>query len=239
MGKYIIAGLKTEFEPRYEFLRERAKAYEADFDSSETDIKIEITEELLAAKKLEIPQMSIENHEYFWTGQAFNSRLMDYNGIMLHSSCVEKDGYAYLFSADSGTGKSTHTHLWLKNIPGTRIINDDKPALIKENDIWYACGTPFSGKTDENVNEKVPVRAIVFIKRGLENKVEKMPVDEAIKPLFGQIIRSRFEKRAFKMLESIDSILRSVPVFSLECNMDDEAAWASYNGIERLIKNED
>lgn len=239
MGKYIIAGLKTEFDVKYDVLRGRVKAYEADFDSSETDIKIELSDEYLSRKKEEIPQMSIANHEYFWTGNAFNVRLMDYNGIMLHSSCVEKDGYAYLFSADSGTGKSTHTHLWLKNIPGTRIINDDKPALIKENDVWYACGTPFSGKTDENLNVKVPVRAITFIKRGTENKVSKMPVEEAIKLLFGQTIRSTFENRAFKSLEAVDSLLRSVPVFSLECNMDDDAAITSYNGIERLIRNED
>ncbi len=239
MGKYIIAGLKTEFDVKYDVLRERAKAYEADFDSSETDIKIEISEEYLNKKKEEIPQMSLANHEYFWTGNAFNIWLMDHNGIMIHSSCVEKDGYAYLFSADSGTGKSTHTHLWLKNLPGTRIINDDKPALIKENDIWYACGTPFSGKTNENLNVKVPVRAITFIKRGTENKVSRLPVNEAVKLLFGQTIRSSYEERAYKSLEAVDSILRSVPVFSLECNMDDDAAFASYNGIERLIKDED
>lgn len=239
MGKYIIAGLKTEFETRYDFLRERAKEYEADFDSSEADIKIRLSDEYLEKRKEEIPQMSMDRHEYFWTGQAFNSYLMDFNGVMIHSSCVEKDGYAYLFSADSGTGKSTHTHLWIKNLPGTRIINDDKPALIKENGVWYACGTPFSGKTDENLNVKVPVRAITFIKRGEENKVSKLPVSEAVKLLFGQTIRTSYENRAHKLLEAVDSILRSVPVFSLECNMDDDAAFTSYNGIERLIKDED
>ena len=83
------------------------------------------------------------------------------------------------------------------------------------------------------------MRAITFIKRGTENKVSKMPVEEAIKLLFGQTIRSAYEDRALKSLEAVDSILRSVPVFSLECNMDDDAAITSYNGIERLIRNED
>ncbi len=238
MGKYIIAGLKTEFEPRYDLLRERAKEYEADFDSSETDIKIKIEEEFLKRKREQYPQLNAANHEYFWVGNAFNVKLLDYDGIMLHSSCVEKDGYAYLFSADCGTGKSTHTHLWLKNLSGTRIINDDKPVLIKENGIWCACGTPFSGKTDENCNVKVPIRAIVFIKRGEENKVSKIPVSEAIKLLFKQTIRSIDAQRAMKSLELVDSVLRSVPVFSLECNMDDDAAFVSYNGIERLINDE-
>ncbi len=238
MGKYIIAGLKTEFEPRYDYLRKRAREYEADFDSAETDITIEVGEDLIEEKRKEIPGMPIDQHEYFWTGQIFNACLLNYGGLMLHSSCVEKDGYAYLFSADSGTGKSTHTHLWLKNLSGTRIINDDKPALIKQDGVWYACGTPFSGKTDENINTRVPVRAIVFIKRGQENKVEKLSTTESIKLLLGQTIRSKYEDRAINLLEAVDSILRSVPVFSLECNMDDEAAIASYNGIERLIKNE-
>ncbi len=238
MGKYIIAGLKTEIDIHYDFLKKKVKEYEADFDSSETDVKILVDDDFLQMKCDEMPGLTIEQHEYLWVGQAFNSRLLDYGGIMLHSSCVEKDGYAYLFSADSGTGKSTHTHLWLKNLSGTRIINDDKPALIKENDAWYACGTPFSGKTDENTNAKVPIRAIVFIKRAKENKVERLPINEAIKLLFGQTIRSKIEERAMVTLEAVDSILRSVPFFSLECNMDDEAAIVSYNGIERLIKNE-
>ena len=239
MGKYIIAGLKTEFEPRYDFLRERAKAYEADFDDSEIDFKTVLSDEYLQKRFEEAPYLPIEQHEYFWLGQVFNNNLIDFNGIMLHSSCVEKDGYAYLFSADCGTGKSTHTHLWLKNLPGTRIINDDKPILIKENDIWYAYGTPFSGKTDENLDVKVPIRAITFLKRGSENKVSKLPVNEAVKLLFGQTIRPARQDRAIKVLEAVDSVLRSVPVFSLECNMDDEAAFASYNGIERLINDED
>ena len=85
---------------------------------------------------------------------------------------------------------------------------------------------------------KVPVRAITFIKRGLENKVERLSTDEAIKLLFGQVIRTKQEDRAFKVLEAVDSILKSIPVFSLECNMDDDAAITSYNEIERLINDE-
>ena len=85
---------------------------------------------------------------------------------------------------------------------------------------------------------KVPVRAITFIKRGLENKIERLSTNEAIKLVFGQIIRTKYEDRAFKTLEVIDSILKNIPVFSLECNMDDDADITAYNGIERLINDE-
>lgn len=239
MEKYIIAGLKTQYHVRYDRLREQSRKYEADFDSSETEIIAEVTEEMIQKK---VDETQINNKamwEYMLTGHFFYKALLNYDGFMLHSSCVEKDGFAYLFSANSGTGKSTHTHLWLKNLSGTRIINDDKPALLLENGIWYACGTPFSGKTNENVNAKVPLRAVVFIKRGEENRVKRISTAEAIKLLYEQTIKISDKGLLIKTLELIDNLLTNVPAFELECNMDDGAAIASYNGIERLIKNED
>lgn len=239
MEQFIIAGLKTEYIVRCSLLQRRSEKYRAEFDSSEVDIRIDLTEDFLHQKNKEYPEISFEETEYMWTGSGFYNQLIDYNGIMLHSSCVEKDGFAYLFSARSGTGKSTHTHLWLKNLSDTRIINDDKPALLLENGVWYACGTPFSGKTDENQNIKVPVRAIVFIKRAEKNKVEKLPVPDSVKLLFEQTIRPNNKNSAEKMLSLVDSLLTSVPVFSLECNMEDDAAITSYTEIERILKNED
>lgn len=235
MKKYIIAGLKTEYYVRGELLRERSEPYEADFDSADTQIRIDIKEEFLKKKKDEVPYLSLDEHEYMWTCEAFYSELLKHNGMMLHSSCVEKDGFAYLFSARSGTGKSTHTHLWLKNLSGTRIVNDDKPALICEDGKWYACGTPFSGKTDENLDVKIPVRAITFLHRSETNCVKKIPAIQAVGLLLEQTIKPADRNLAESMLEKVDGLLRGVPVFSLGCNMDDEAAVIAYNEIERLI----
>lgn len=239
MEKFLIAGLKTEYHVRGELLRERSVDYIADFDSCETDIRLNVKEDFLQRKKEEIPYLSADEHEYMWTGEAFYNELLNHNGLMLHSSCVEKDGFAYLFSARSGTGKSTHTHLWLKNLSGTRIINDDKPALVFENGVWYACGTPFSGKTDENVNTKIPVRAITFLKRSETNQVRKLSAAQAVGLLLEQTINPVDKNLAVKMLELADLLLTKIPVFSLECNMSDDAATVAYEGIERLMKNED
>ncbi len=235
MKKYIIAGLKTEYYVRGELLRERSLPYKADFDSGETQIRLDIKEEFIKKKKDEIPYLSMDEHEYMWTCEAFYNELLRHNGLMLHSSCVEKDGYAYLFSARSGTGKSTHTHLWLKNLSGTRIINDDKPALILENGTWYACGTPFSGKTDENLDVKIPVRAITFLHRSEKNEVKRIPAIQAVGLLLEQTIKPTDRTLAESMLDLADRLLREIPVFSLGCNMDDEAATVAYNEIERLI----
>ena len=236
MEKFVIAGLKTEYNVRGELLRERSKSYKADFDDSETDIKLNIKEDFIKMKKEEIPYLSLDEHEYMWTCEAFYNELLRHNGMMLHSSCVEKDGFAYLFSARSGTGKSTHTHLWLKNLEGTRIINDDKPALIYDDGKWYACGTPFSGKTDENIDVKIPVRAITFLHRSEENTVKKIPPFQAVSLLIEQTIKPADRSLAENMLELADLLLREVPVFSLGCNLQDDAAIVAYNEIERLIK---
>ena len=236
MEKFVIAGLKTEYNVRGELLRERSKSYKADFDDSETEIKLNIKEDFIKMKKEEIPYLSLDEHEYMWTCEAFYNELLRHNGMMLHSSCVEKDGFAYLFSARSGTGKSTHTHLWLKNLEGTRIINDDKPALIYDDGKWYACGTPFSGKTDENIDVKIPVRAITFIHRSEKNTVKKIPPIQAVSLLIEQTIKPADRSLAENMLELADLLLREVPVFSLGCNLQDDAAVVAYNEIERLIK---
>lgn len=238
MEQFIIAGHKTEYHVRGELLRQRSEPYKAEFDSNDTAIRLNIKEEFFQMKKEKIPYMSLDEHEYMWTCEAFYNELLRHNGIMLHSSCVEKDGYAYLFSARSGTGKSTHTHLWLENLSGTRIINDDKPALVFEDGKWYACGTPFSGKTDENLNVKIPVRAIVFLHRSETNTVKKMPPALAVAQFLEQTINPTDRTLAEKMLEYTDSILRNVPVFSLGCNLDPEAAEIAYSEIERLIKDE-
>ena len=237
--KYIIADLKTEYDAKYPMLKERSKAYESDFDDEERDFLIKLKEGFIE-RQLEIyKELTIEQHEYMWIGEGFYRNLLLHNGFLLHSSCVEKDGYAYLFSAKSGTGKSTHTHLWLKNLENTRIINDDKPALRFMDGKWYAYGTPFSGKTDENLNVRVPVRAVIFIERGEKNIVKRMPLNEAIGKFLNQTVRPYSNESANYLLENLDLLLRSVPVLSLTCNMDDDAAITSYNEIERLCKNED
>lgn len=76
--------------------------------------------------------------------------------------------------ADSSVGKSTHTGLWRQVFGDERvkILNDDKPALRFEKGIWYAYGTPWSGKYGMNLNLRYPVAGICFLKQGAQNKIE-------------------------------------------------------------------
>lgn len=238
MGKYIIAGIKTEYEPKFSLLRERSRAYEADFPDGEAEIKINITDAFIDAQRKVFPNLTREEHEYMWTGEGFYSEVLRHGGMLLHSSCVEKSGKAYLFSANSGTGKSTHTHLWLDEIPGTRIINDDKPLLLLRDGRFFACGTPFSGKTDENINECVPIRAIVFLHRSAENILKRMKPASAVPLFLAQTVNPRIKEYAGEMLETADKILTSVPVFSLGCNKEKGTGKFVYEEIEKELSDE-
>lgn len=239
MGKYIIAGIKTEYEPKFALLRERSRAYEADFQGAEAEIKINLSEEFLERKIKEIPYLTREEHEYMWTGEAFCNEVLRLGGIVLHSSCVEKDGKAYLFSARSGTGKSTHTHLWLQELSGTRIINDDKPLLIRRGGKLLACGTPFSGKTDENINVCVPIRAIVFLHRSGQNSLKRLRPAAAVTLFIEQTVNPRIKEYADLMLSRTDEVLTSVPVFSLGCNKNKGTGKFCFEEIEKELQNED
>ena len=178
------------------------------------------------------PYLSESDGEYLATGACFYRHLIEFGGLMLHSSAVVVDGRAYLFTADSGTGKSTHTKLWLDRF-GERayILNDDKPALRLEDDVWYAYGTPWSGKHDISVNERVPVAGIAVVERAAVNEIVPFVGTDAIQAILKQVNRPKGLEYRVKLLELMDRLMTRVPTWKLRCNMDPEAAGVSYGAM--------
>ena len=185
-------------------------------------------------RKPEYPHLTDSDGEYLATGGNFSKQLLDFNGLRLHASAVVVDGNAYLFSADSGTGKSTHTSLWLKCF-GDRayILNDDKPALRLIDGRWYAFGTPWSGKNDISVNAGVPVAGIAMIQRGTENSIYPWSGESAIVAVLKQVHRPREASCRIKVLDLLDLMIQQVPIWKLTCNMETEAAIVAYNEMSR------
>lgn len=184
------------------------------------------------------PHLSIEECEYISTGASFYRQLLNFDGLVLHASAVVVDGYAYLFSAKSGTGKSTHTRLWLDSF-GDRafILNDDKPALRLEDGVWYAYGTPWSGKHDISVNARVPVAGICMIHRSEDNTIRPFGGAQAIFALLEQTLRPADPVLRAKLMELLDKLLTMVPVWEMGCNMDPEAARVSYEAMSQGRKD--
>lgn len=175
---------------------------------------------------------SQDDCEYMATGSSFYRQLPNFGGMLLHASAVVLDGRAYLFTAHSGTGKSTHTGLWLRRFPDRAwILNDDKPALRYEDGIWYAYGTPWSGKSDLNVNARVPLAGICILSRGEDNRISPIRGARAIHKLLEQTTRSRDSGFMSKILDLLDRLVTGVPIWSMECNMDPQAALISYNAM--------
>ena len=178
------------------------------------------------------PGADLDMQEYLGTGVLFYRYLIQFDGMRIHSSCVVVDDKAYLFTAKSGTGKSTHTGLWLKQF-GDRayILNDDKPAIRLENGVWYAYGTPWSGKHDLSVNARVPLAGIACLERGETNEIELFKGVDAIQAVMMQVNRPRWPEFRVKLLLLLDKLFAQVPVWKLKCNMDPEAAIVSYEAM--------
>lgn len=174
--------------------------------------------------------LSGDSYVYCESGSHFYHQLLQHDGLMLHASAVELDGRAYLFSAPSGTGKSTHTRLW-QQVFGekAKVFNDDKPALRLFDGVWYAYGTPWCGKDGININMKAPLAGICFLKQAQKNEILRLNPQEAVGWLVFQTMR-RFKRRESMelMLSHLDKLARRIPVFELECTPEPAAARLSY-----------
>ncbi len=229
MYHYRIAGLQVAMESFGRTVTQAEPYRCVPFEKA--DIVIRSNWEIL---KERAPHLSDESCEYLSTGSSFYRQLLDFDGMLLHSSAVMVDGKAYLFTAPCGTGKSTHTQLWLRLFGDrAKILNDDKPALRLEQGVWYAYGTPWSGKTDQNINAKVPLAGICVLGRGAENKIMPYSGAKAVHDILEQTARSADAGFMVKLLELLDKLVTAVPVWKLECNMDLQAAQVSYDAMQK------
>lgn len=159
-------------------------------------------------------------------------KLFTYDTLLFHGSVVAVDGAGYLFTAKSGTGKSTHTRLWREAF-GSRavMVNDDKPFLrITENGV-LAYGTPWNGKHGLGTNICVPLKAICILQRGEENRIREIPAKDAVFMLLQQSNRPAQAQTMPKYMELLDKLSRGTAFYQMACNMDPQAAVVSYEAM--------
>ena len=158
----------------------------------------------------------------------------DKSTVLLHASVIRKDGRGYLMTAPSGTGKSTHTFLWYKNIPGCDLMNDDNPVvrIIDGKPIIY--GTPWSGKTPCYRNIKAPVGAIVRIYQRPKNEIRRMRPVESLAQLLPAASNMKWDQRIYLgVCDTLSAIIKSVNIYELRCLPDAEAALLCYKTVSR------
>ena len=209
-GKYVLL-VESDYEERY------IASAEVDTTSGRAYVKLLDIKKQYGAEPICFVHNILE--------MVIHLVVIHYNGFVVHASSIAYKGTGLAFSAESGTGKSTHTALWLKNCPDdTVMLNDDKPIFrYFENDGWYIYGTPWAGTTGLNTNLKVPLKALVFLERSKTNSIRRLASAEVISRFFEAVISPMSDEITDKILELLGLLIEKSNVCLLKCNMENEA----------------
>ena len=161
-----------------------------------------------------------------------NDRLLEQDTFLMHCSALALDGDGYLFAAPSGTGKSTHAAMW-RRVFGDRVtmINDDKPFIAVKPDGIYVFGSPWSGKHNLSTNTSARVKALCFLQRGEQDRITKIEPQQALDVIFDQLPRYASAEHTVKLLELVDKLLTTTPLYRLECTPTEGAALTAFDGM--------
>lgn len=154
---------------------------------------------------------------------ALERHMIKRDSLILHCAYTVYKGKAILFSAPSGTGKSTQAELW-KQYRGSRIVNGDRALLRKIDGVWSACGWPVCGSSDICEAEDTPLYTIVMLRQGETNYIERLSPIQAFTQLYAQTTINQWNP-AFvqRAMELIEDLIGQVPVYQLTCNMTEDA----------------
>ena len=234
MFKIMLAGIPVGIDNRYDFVEKHCKKFL--YDGDDVRFTVSVTDEEIAREQ-EFGHFSAGYCESICIYRSICEQISEYGVFLMHASVIEVDGFAYAFSAPSGTGKSTHTSLWLKNIPNARVINGDKPLMRVEDDgTVTAFGTPWNGKENWGDNIKATMKAVCFLDRGEQNEIRRCGEEESIMRLAQQLYLRGGRTSVNLQLLMMDALVRAVPFFVLKCNISDEAAWLSYRTLSTCQK---
>ena len=233
MPLYGIGGFCVELIPKYPTLMRQAEPYRVT-EERPADFSVMPEESFLREQKGKYPEASPDMLEYVFTGSLFARAALRHEAIVLHASAVVLDGAAYLFSAASGTGKTTHTQMWLSHFGAERafILNDDMPLIRRFPDGFRACGTPFAGSTGWSRNACVKLAGICFLERAAGNSIRRISAFEGVPLFLGQTPRARDAELLELQLATLDRLFREAPVYRMGCCMSPEAVLCAYEAMK-------
>lgn len=180
----------------------------------------------------EVLSLEVDRRPYYMIHEVMRYVLLPAGGTIIHASSLAYNGQGLLFSAPSGTGKSTHTRLWTEFAPGTKIVNDDIPIVRIEDGVPYLYGAPWSGKRSIHENISVPLSAIVFIERSQTCELVPMDKTEAVWRLLDAIRKPVVPTLAEKNMDVIASIVETLPIYLLRCDMSENAVKTSMQALK-------
>ncbi len=235
---YDIAGLRIKIENKHLYTTRFCEKYLSDDQVSNVDICASVTkEEFLEEKKLS-PQFSDGYIENICLYRSICRQIPLFNRMLLHAAILEYDGKAYAFLGRSGTGKSTHTGLWLKYIPSSKIVNGDKPILEYAKEGFIAYGTPWMGKEGLGEKTSAPLCGLCFLEQAKENSICRLNSGEVSARLFNQVLLPEEEENVIATLDLVDKMICLTPAFLLKCNISEEAVSVTFEALTNQIYSE-
>ncbi len=236
---YKIADFYVEINSGYPDVHNFCAKYRADdcdkadfsFTLTEADIDYEIEVSIANGLSVDFSRGYLEKLAAY---RKLCEKILCDDAFLMHGALIEYEGKGYLFTAKSGTGKTTHINLWKKVFGKDKVtvVNGDKPIIRFIDDKVYAYGTPWCGKEGYNVNTRVELSGIVFLDRDKENSIRKCSDIEALPRILSQVMVTDSGDLG-KQLELLDRLFAKVPTYLLKCNMDAEAAKVAYNGMNK------
>ncbi|MBE6912593.1 MAG: hypothetical protein E7473_08715 [Ruminococcaceae bacterium] len=225
-----MADMCIGIENKYDYIRYMCRDYITD---EKAEFTVSVTDEEIMRESEGQEGFPSEYLETLAIYRKICDKVSGKSCFLMHGVLMSAEGHGILLCAESGTGKSTHAGLWIKLLGDKcEIVNGDKPLIRTDGGIPYAYGTPWCGKEEININKKVRLTDICFIKRAEENavfEVEKGTVTQTLIPS----IHIPQNGDVISVLDSVDAMAKNVKFYTIECNMDISAAETAYNTIIR------
>lgn len=239
MYKFTIefAKLNIEVNCNYEYTKSFCRDY---ISTKKPDLSISVSEEEIDEEISVSPYNPARDYaESICVYREIAKMLPYYNKCVFHGAVIDYKNNGFLFTAPSGTGKTTHIRLWKKYIEGVEIINGDKPILSLENDHFFAYATAYAGKEGYENHGFTKLKAICLLKRGITNKIYRLSSSECLNEIVKQTYMPDNAEAIIKTIDLLDSLLKSLPVYCLECDISKEAVKCSFEGLtEDVMINE-
>ena len=241
-GTYILADITTRIDSVYAFVHDMCRDYAAP-DGNRAKTTIHTTQDDIECERAEsekermaegLPPCHFDDGyiESLCVYRKLSTEMaVRHNTMLMHGSAIAVDGKAYMITASSGTGKSTHTRLWRELYGGRAVmINDDKPLVrvkpeLRANgsDIMIY-GTPWNGKHGIGTNTSAPLKAICFLERGHTNEVCRLEEAEAFAAILSQTFRPKDITADINTYRMMAYLTENVGIYRIRCNMDISAA---------------
>lgn len=224
-----MADMNIKVHNHFPMIEEMCRDYIVDAPER-IDYSVETTrEEILAEGEGNEPPEYLETLAVY---RKVADRIIDLGGFLMHGAVIEVHGQGVMFTAKSGTGKSTHIRLWRKYFGrDCHIVNGDKPLIRLYDGQPVVYGTPWAGKEHWQANRSAPLKKVCFLERSAENHIEEIPKNEAFSRVQTQLFLPKSGEKFAKTLESVNLFLQSTDFYVLGCNMDLEAAEVAARGM--------